>query len=137
MQDDMDSVTETTSAPTEVKARVTRRRFGAKYKKRILDEVAVCTAPGEIGAVLRREGLYSSHLTKWREQAKRGELAGLAAKKRGPAPKADPRDKKLAEVEKALARMTRRAERAEALVEVQKKLSELLGIAFATSGQEP
>ena len=112
---------------------VTRRRFSAKYKKRILDEVAKCTVPGEVGAVLRREGLYSSHLTKWRQQAKQGELAGLAAKQRGPAPKSvDPRDKKLAETQKALDEMTRRAQRAEALVELQKKLSELLGMALPT-----
>lgn len=129
---------ENTTATTEVTARVTRRRFSAKYKKAILDEVAMCKAPGEIGAVLRREGLYSSHLTNWRQQAKRGELAGLAAKKRGPVPTAvDPRDKKLVEMEKALGRMTRRAERAEAMVEIQKKLSELLGIALPSPTNEP
>ncbi len=69
----------TMSPPTEVKAQASRRRFSAKYKKRILDEVAECRAPGEIGALLRREGLYSSHLTKWRQQAKRGALAGTLA----------------------------------------------------------
>lgn len=136
MQDQM--TPDTTKNPTEVKPRVTRRRFSAKFKKRILDEVAKCRAPGEVGALLRREGLYSSHLTKWRRQAQKGELAGLAAKKRGPASKAvDPRDKKLVEVGKALDKMTRRAERAEALVELQKKLSELLGIVLPSPRDEP
>ena len=117
--------------PTEVAAKVTRRRFGAKYKKQMLDDAAACSAPGEVGALLRREGLYSSHLARWREQAERGELAGLKARKRGPVPRAaDPRDKRLAEMEKELGKVTRRAERAEALVEIQKKLSELLGIAL-------
>lgn len=123
------------SPPTEVKAQVSRRHFSAKYKKQILDDVAACTALGEIGALLRREGLYSSHLTKWRAQAERGRFAGLEPKKRGPVPQAtDPRDKRLAELEKELRDVTRRAERAEALVEIQKKLSELLGIALP--GQE-
>lgn len=122
-----------TAPPTEVSAKATRRRFSAKYKKRILDAAAACTARGELGALLRREGLYSSHLTKWRRQEKQGALAGLAPKRRGPAPQTvDPRDKQLAETQKALQKMTRRAERAEALVELQKKLSELLGIALPT-----
>jgi len=119
------------SPPTEVAAKMTRRRFGAKYKKQMLDDAAACTAPGAVGALLRREGLYSSHLTKWRQQAERGELAGLKPHKRGPVPQAaDPRDRRLAELEKELGKVTRRAERAEALVEIQKKLSELLGIAL-------
>jgi hypothetical protein len=80
-----------------------------------------------VGALLRREGLYSSHLTVWRAARERGELAGLV-KKRGPAPQTrDPRDKKIAELEREAARWRRRAERAEALVEVQKKLAALLG----------
>ena len=118
-----------TSPPTEVTAKATRRRFSARYKKRILDEAAACTAHGELGALLRREGLYSSHLTKWRRLEKRGALAGLAPKKRGPAPKTvDPRDKQLAETEAALLKMTRRAERAEALVELQKNFRNCWGL---------
>lgn len=110
------------SPPTKVTAKVTRRRFSAKYKMQILDEAAACTARGEIGALLRREGLYSSHLGKWRQQTERGQLAGLQPKKRGPvAQSADPRDKRVAELEKELNNVTRRAERAEALVEIQKK----------------
>ena len=116
------------SPPTEVTAKTSRRRFSAKYKKRILDEAATCTATGSKGALLRREGLYSSHLTEWRRQAERGELSGLEPKKRGPVPHVvDPRDKRLAGLEKELTAMTRRAKRAEALVDLQKKVSELLG----------
>lgn len=125
------------SPPTEVKPVTPRRKFSAKEKKRILDAAAACTAPGEVGALLRREGLYSSHLTKWRHQAEQGGLAALAPQKRGPVPAAaDPRDKQLAEMEKALAKMTKRAVRAEALVALQKKLSELLGIALPTPDDE-
>ncbi|MFT5429708.1 MAG: transposase [Myxococcota bacterium] len=126
-----------TSPPTEVSAKTTRRRFSAKYKKRILDEAAACAARGEIGALLRREGLYSSHLAKWGQQEKKGALAGLAPKKRGPTPRAvDARDKQLADTERALRKMTRRAERAEALVELQKKVSERMGMALPTSDDE-
>lgn len=119
---------------SEVVERATRRRFSGEYKQRILREAAAATARGEMGALLRREGLYSSHLTGWRAEAERGALAGLKAKQRGPkAAPVDPRDKRIAELERDVARLGRRAERAEALVEVQKKLSQLLGIALPTS----
>lgn len=118
---------------TEVSDKAKRRRFTAKYKLRILREAAACTERGELGALLRREGLYSSHLTSWRGQAERGELAGLTPKQRGPKPKpVDPRDKRIVQLERELKKVNRRAKRAEALVEVQKKLSELLGIALPT-----
>ncbi len=109
-------------------AKAQRRRFTAEYKRRIVREADRCTKPGELGALLRREGLYSSHLTSWRAARDRGELAGLAPKPRGPkATPADPRDKKIVEQERELARWKQRAERAEALVEVQKKVAALLG----------
>jgi transposase-like protein len=111
-----------------VVAKAQRRRFTAEYKRRILREAERCTRPGEIGALLRREGLYSSHLTTWRVARDRGELAGLAPKPRGPKPTPpDPRDKKIAEQEREIARWKQRAERAEALVELQKKVAALLG----------
>src|SRR5262245_64678592 len=111
----------------EVLAKATRRRFTVEYKRKILREADRCKTPGAVGALLRREGLYSSHLTTWRAARDRGELAG-APKKRGPIPQGpDPRDKKIAELEREAARWRQRAERAEALVEVQKKLSVLLG----------
>jgi transposase len=115
----------------EVVAKAARRRFTAEYKRRIVREADRCTKPGEIGALLRREGLYSSLLTTWRAARDRGELAGLSAKQRGPkATPPDPREKKIAELEREVSRQTKRAERAEALVEVQKKVAALLGTPF-------
>ena len=115
----------------EVVAQPERRRFTAEYKRRIVHEADRCTKPGEIGALLRREGLYSSLLTTWRAARDRGELAGLSPKQRGPqvAPP-DPRDKQIAELAREVARQTKRAERAEAFVEVQKKVAALLGTPF-------
>lgn len=113
----------------EVLAKAARRRFTAEYKRRILKEADGCSKPGEIGALLRREGLYSSHLSAWRAARERGELAGLAPKRRGPSPKPiDARDRRIRALERENRRLSARAERAEALVEVQKKLSVLLGI---------
>ncbi len=115
----------------EVSAIARRRRFTAEYKREVLRKAEACTQSGEIGALLRSEGLYSSHLTTWRQAQERGELAGLAPKKRGrKAMPADPRDKKIIELERQNARLTARAERAEALVEVQKKVALLLGAPF-------
>ena len=113
---------------TEVVAKAQRRRFTAEYKRRIVREADRCTHPGELGALLRREALYSSHLTTWRAARDRGELAGLAPKPRGPkATPPDPRDEKIAQQEREIVRWKQRAERAEALVEVQKKVAALLG----------
>lgn len=111
----------------EVVAKAQRRRFTAAYKRRILEEADRCRKPGEVGALLRREGLYSSNLTAWRAARARGELMGDAAKRRGPKRKpAPPEAKRLLELEREKRRWRARAERAEALVEVQKKLSALL-----------
>src|SRR2546422_11741463 len=112
----------------EVVAKAERRRFTAEYKRRIVREADRCTTPGAIGALLRREGLYWSALTTWRAARDRGELEGLAPKPRGPkGVPPDPRDKKIAEQERELGKWRKRAERAEALVEVQKKVAALLG----------
>jgi transposase len=121
----------------EVLAKATRRRFSAEYKLKILREAETCTEPGAIGALLRREGLYSSNLTTWREQRERGELLGLTPKKRGPAPQArNPLAAKVAVLEREVTRQKARAERAEALVELQKKVAELLGTPLPqTSGK--
>jgi transposase len=114
---------------TEVSSKARRRFFTAEYKRQVLKEADACEKQGEIAALLRREGLYSSHLTAWRRLRKAGELSGLAAKKRGPkARPADERDRKIVELEREVARLTARAEKAEIIVEVQKKLGELLGI---------
>ncbi len=85
----------------EVTAKARRRRFTAEYKRRILAETDACTKAGEIGALLRREGLYSSILTKWRVMQERGELSGLAARKRGPKPQVrDGRDQRITQLER-------------------------------------
>ena len=104
-----------------------RRRFTAAFKLRILEEAARCVEPGALGALLRREGLYSSHLAAWRAAAKAGALTG-PARRRGPKPAvADPRAQRILVLERALAKATARAVHAEALVELQKKVAELLG----------
>lgn len=117
---------------TEVMAKAKRRGFTAEYKQRILDEVDRAGAVGEsgaVGAILRREGLYSSHLATWRKLRAAGELSSLAPKKRGPKAKVlDARDREHAEVLKKLARTEARLKRAEALLDLQKQVSELLGI---------
>jgi len=117
------------SVDTEVVAKAQRRRFTAEYKRQVVREADRCTTTGAIGVLLRREGLYSSHLTNWRSARDRGELEGLAPKQRGPkAVPPDPRDKKACEQEREIGKWRKRAERAEALVEVQKKVAILLGI---------
>jgi len=111
------------SNEVEVMAKATRRRFSAEYKLKILREAEAGTQPEEIGGLLRREGLYSSNLTTWRAQRRTGELGGLAPKKRGPAPQAkNPLAPKVATLERDVTRYKARAERAEALVALQKKV---------------
>jgi transposase-like protein len=114
---------------TEVSSKAKRRQYTAEFKRRILREADACTKPGELGALLRREGLYSSHLVTWRAQRDRGELAGLAPKKRGPKPRpVDERDREIALLKREKARLEARLEKAEAIIEVQKKVSQLLGV---------
>jgi transposase-like protein len=125
------------AAETEVVAKAARRRFTAAEKLRVLREADGCTKPGELSALLRREGLYSSHLAAWRAARRRGELAGLASRARGPKAKpGDPRDRKIAELERETRRLQARLERAEGLIEVQKKVSQLLGIPLASDGKD-
>jgi transposase len=112
----------------EVVAKATRRRFTVEYKRKIVREADACKTAGAIGALLRRKGLYSSHLTTWRAARERGELAWPTSKKRGPATQVvDARDKRIAELERETTRWRTRAERAEALIEVQKHIAALLG----------
>jgi transposase-like protein len=130
------TVSEGISGEVEVVAKATRRRFSAEYKLKILRAAEACTRPGEIGALLRREGLYGSNITTWREQQRKGALAGLGQKKRGPAPaEKNPLAVTVAVQEQEIVRLTARAERAEALVELQKKVSEILGIALTRHGE--
>jgi transposase-like protein len=121
---------------TEVMAKARRRRFTAAEKLRILREADGCTKSGELGALLRREGLYSSHLATWRAARKNGELAGLTPRARGPKAKpVDPRDKKLVEQAREIARLQARLDRAEGLIELQKKVAQLLGTPLANDEQ--
>lgn len=111
-----------------------RRRFTAAYKRQVLQEAGRCTKPGELGALLRREGLYSSHLAAWRAAQRRGELAG-PARRRGPTRRPpDPHAARVGQLERQLAAAVKRAERAEAIVEVQKKVAELLGAPLPSTG---
>ena len=113
----------------QVPAKATRRRFSAEYKQRILRQAVAAKAPGEIGALLRREGLYSSHLISWRGQRARGELAALAPRRRGRKAKAvNPLARRVAELERDKRRLERKLEQAELLLDIQKKASRLLEI---------
>ena len=110
----------------EVVVKAERRHFTAEYKQRILLEADACSKRGEIGALLRREGLYSSHLDTWRRQRTRGVLQGLTPVKRGR--KADPRAAENARLLRETVRLKAQLERAELIIEVQKKVSQLLGL---------
>lgn len=113
---------------TEVPARVQRRRFTAAYKLKILEQAERCSQPGEIGALLRREGLYSSHLTSWRQARQKGALAALS-KKRGRIKKKETAEaKEVARLRRQNARLHEKLRRATAVIEVQKKVSDILGV---------
>ena len=112
----------------EVLSKATRRRFSAEYKLRILNEAEACRGAGEIGSLLRREGLYSSHLTVWRKARQEGSLSSLS-RSRGPqGQRKDPVVQENARLKKEVSRLQRRLHQAEAILEIQKKASELLGI---------
>jgi transposase-like protein len=112
---------------TEVVAKAKRRHYTAEYKLRILREADACQGYGEIGALLRREGVYSSSLTNWRRQRERGELDGLSPQKRGPKP--DPQAVELARLKRENERLLERLRQAELIIEVQKKVAQMLGVA--------
>ena len=105
----------------QVVPKAERRRFSAEYKQRILAEADRCTEHGQIGALLRREGLYSSHLTTWRRQREQGTLG----QKRGRKP--DPQAAEIKQLQRENERLRVRLERAEHIIDVQKKLAQLLG----------
>jgi transposase-like protein len=111
------------AAGSEVAARPARRRFTAEYKLRTLQAADRCAA-GELGALLRREGLYASHLTTWRKQRETGQLAALAPKKRGR--KTDPQVEELARLQRENSKLQTRLDRAELIIDAQKKLLVLL-----------
>lgn len=118
----------------EVPDKATRRRFTGEYKLRILTLADACTETGSLGALLRREGLYASNLNTWRHQRERGILSGLIPKKRGR--KGSVRDPLVAENEKLHKeneRITKRLRQAEIIIDVQKKISQILGIPLVHS----
>ena len=121
----------------EVTDKAKRRRFSAEYKLRVLREADQCRKPGELGALLRREGIYSSSLSTWRRQRKVGELVGLRPEKRGrKARPKDSRDKRIAELEHETRRLRAKPEQTEAVIEIQKKASMLLGIPLKSPDDE-
>ena len=112
---------------TEVTPRKAKRRFPAKEKLRILSAADGCVKHGELGALLRLEGIYSTQLGKWRRLRDQGELGALTDKKRGRKPCTNPLAAKLAETERRLESMTKKLEKAEEIIDVQKKIAELFG----------
>jgi transposase-like protein len=120
----------------EVEPKARRRRFPADYKLRILEEADSCQRPGEIGALLRREGLYRSHLTKWRALYRQGGAEAFS-RSRGRTPDPDTAlREQLRRLERDNQRLQRALAQAEAIIEVQKKLSEVLGISLAAPREE-
>ena len=110
----------------EVSEKAKRRRFSAEYKLRIVREADACKGDGDVAALLRREGLYSSHLSSWRRQRDEIAQSGLGSRKRGR--KAKAQDPRIKELERENARLQRKLARAETMLEIQKKASEMLGI---------
>ena len=127
-----DTERETQDSP-EVSEKASRRRFTAEYKARILDEADRCTEPGQVGELLRREGLYSSHLTNWRRQRR----TGLAPKPRGRKPKSNKQEQQeLDRLRRENKRLAERLRQAETIIDVQKKVCEMLGIPPAQRDEE-
>jgi transposase-like protein len=110
----------------EVRPGSGRRRFSAAYKLRILEEADHCTEPGQLGSLLRREGLYSSHLSQWRRQRRASQLEGLQIQKRGR--KADPQAVEMSRLQRENERLKTQLQRAELIIEAQKKLCQLLNL---------
>ena len=115
----------------EVVAKPKRRKFAAQYRLRILEEAESCTQPGEVGRLLRREGLYSSHLTEWRRARREGSLQGLTPSKRGRKPaERNPLSAKVHELEAKVARLEKELHTAHTILDVQGKVAGLLGFSL-------
>ncbi len=115
----------------EVVAKPQRRQFTAQYRLRVLEEADRCTEPGEVGRLLRREGLYSSHLTAWRKARRKGSLQGLASKKRGAkSAKGNPLDAKVRELEAKVEHLEKELHTARTILDVQSKVAGLLGFSL-------
>ena len=120
----------------EVSAAPKRRRFTAEYKARIVEEADECREEGAIGALLRREGLYSSQLATWRRQYRSGALTALKDNKRGRKRTKNPLEDEVARLERENARLAHRLEQAETIIEIQKKVSTMLGIPLKDEASE-
>jgi transposase-like protein len=121
----------------EVSVKATRRRFTAQYKLHILQKAEDCTSPGEIGALLRKEGLYASNLTTWRRQKEHGTLEALSPKRRGPKKKeSDFVTRHIAELERENHVIRQKLKQAETIIEVQKKVSEMLNAHTNQAGEK-
>lgn len=123
------------SPDPEVTESFRRRQFSAEYKRRIVREADACTEPGAVGALLRREGLYSSHLAEWRRAIREAEANALAPQKRGPKVKVDPEAIEMVRLRQENERLKTELRKAEVIIDVQKKLSELLGIPLDSQRQ--
>jgi len=123
----------------EVREKAVRRRFTAEYKLRILKEAESCTKKGQLGVLLRREGLYSSNLITWRYQLEKGTLEALSPRKRGPKGKGkgpNPSAHRIAELEQENEKLKKKLKMAETIIEVQKKVSEILQVSPNTNGEK-
>lgn len=120
----------------EVRPRAKRRSFTAAYKQKILAEADAAAGSGAIGALLRKEGLYSSHLTHWRQERNAGIAQGLAPRTRGPKPHIDPSAKEVQRLLRENERLAERLRKAEIIIDVQKKVALLLGRTLATPDPE-
>jgi transposase-like protein len=133
-----ESVVDERTAPSpQVLEKPVRRRFTVEYKTRILAEADACSEPGMLGELLRREGLYSSHLSTWRRQRNEGALAGLTPKRRGRKAKPkNPLADEVARLERENQRLKEQLRQAELIIGVQKKVSEMLNIPLKTPDGE-
>ena len=126
---------ERTMPNPEVPAKAKRRKFSGEYKRRILEEADKCAEPGEIGALLRREGLYSSNLTKWRRQRKAGGLGSLTPRKRGR--KKDEQAAEVAQLRRENERLRKQLGQAELIITAQKKLAQILETLSDPTDEQP
>lgn len=126
---------ENVAPATEVVVKAKRRQYTSEYKLKVLKEIDLCQGNGDVGAILRREGIYSSMLSNWKSRRENGSLQGLSAQKRGP--KIEPLANELACAQRENARLREHLRRAELIIEVQKKVSELLGLPVESSQVEP
>lgn len=113
---------------TEVAPQAKRRSYTAEYKMRIVREAEQCTKHGEMGILLRREGLYSSTVSLWRRQSEKGMISNMKNQKRGRKKKMTENDKRIQDLERENARLRKDLKQAETIIEIQKKISDLMGI---------